>query len=192
MQRTYPLIEVYYSGTRWTLIPGGADSGSYFGGPHSEYVGAAVPVEDAAIHHVATLKLPEFGIGNPQFGFSLCLLYGLCHESCTIEYRKTATAAVEITELDPPSITEGYPYEFYSPILPYFTLGIDGTNSYEFEELKDHLYNTGWEVRQDCLYAVVSQHPAIGYCLFDAAGETEIVFEYDPKVGRVRATNQCT
>jgi hypothetical protein len=115
MNSTRPIMEVYYKEKCWSLVPGGIDARSYFGGPHSVHVESLVELESAVVHHIATINLPKFGVGSPRFGFTLPLFYGICHEGCEIEYRKTATAAVEFTSLDPEEADEGYPYHGYPP-----------------------------------------------------------------------------
>jgi hypothetical protein len=184
-------MEVYYKEKCWSLVPGGIDARSYFGGPHSVHVESLVELESAIVHHIATINLPKFGVGNPRFGFTLPLFYGICHEGCEIEYRKTATAAVEFTRLDPEEADEGYPYHGYPAVIPYFELGIGETRDITASHLEDRFGNTGWSVRADCLYAVVMQHPAVGHCLFEPGVDVEIVFEYDPVTGHVRGSNQC-
>jgi hypothetical protein len=192
MTDSQPIAEVCHKGKLWSLIPGGTDAGSYFGGPHRDHVESNVDLEAAIIHHIATINLPKFGVGNPRFGFSVPLFYGVCHEGCTIEYRKTATAAVEITSLDPAEAGDGYPYHGYPAVIPYFELGIGETQDITPSDLEDRLANTGWTIRDDCLYIIVMQHPAVGHCLFEPGSDVEIVFEYDPAAGTVRATNQCS
>jgi hypothetical protein len=192
MTDTRPIAEVCYKGKCWSLMPGGTDAQSYFGGPHAVEVGSSVDLDSAVIHHIATINLPKFGVGNPRFGFSVPLIYGVCHEGCAIEYRKTATAAVEITSLDPEEADEGYPYYGYPAVIPFYQLGIGEVIEYQPTELEDRLGNTGWDLRDDCLYVIVKQHPAVGHSLFEPGCDVEIVFEYDPEGGTVRATNQCS
>jgi hypothetical protein len=192
MTDTSPIIEVRYQGKCRALVPGGTDALSYFGGPHTVDVGSRVDLGAAIIHHVATINLPKFGVGNPRFGFSVPLFYGICHEGCEMEYRKTATAAVEISSIEPEEADEGYPYHGYPPVIPFFQLGLGKTREYERADLEDRLANTGWDLRDDCLYVIVMQHPAVGHCLFEPGCDVEIVFEYDPEAGTVRATNQCS
>jgi hypothetical protein len=192
MTNSRPIAEVCYNGKCWSLIPGGTDSCSYFGGPHTDHVESSVDLDTAIIHHIATINLPKFGVGNPRFGFSVPLFYGVCHERCSIEYRKTATAAVEITSLDPAEADEGYPYHGYPAVIPFYELGIGETRDLTKSDLEDRLANTGWTIRDDCLYVIVMQHPAVGHCLFEPRSDLEIVFEYDPAIGTVRATNQSS
>lgn len=192
MDEKIPILEVYFNGKCWSLFPGGSDSLSYFGGPHTDHVDTAVDLESAVLHHVATINLPKFGVLGTQFGFSVPLFYGLCHEGCVIEYHKTATAAIEFTSLDPAEAEEGYPYRGYPPILPYYELGVAESNEYRPEDLRHRLANTGWRIREDFLYVVVMEHPAVGHCLFEPGSGVEIVFEYVPSSGNVRATNQCS
>jgi len=192
MTETRPIIEVYYKRQCWSLVPGGDDARSYFGGPHTDHVDAQIDLGAAVLHHIATINLPKFGVGNPQFGFSVPLFYGLCHEGCIIEYHKTATAAIGITSLEPTEAEEGYPYHGYPTVIPFFELGIGETHEYQSAELKDRLANTGWILRDDYLYVIVMQHPAVGHCLFEPGSDVEIVFEYNPEEGTVRARNQCS
>ena len=192
MQSSIPLIEIYANGTSWELVPGGSDALSYFGGPNVGYLGSEVDLPGAVIHHVATINVAKFGPGNIALGFSVPLLYGICHEGCELTYRKTAPAAVQITSLEPQAAEDGYPYHGYPAVLPYYPLGVAGSESYEVRDLEDRIANTGWKTREGCLYAVVMQHPSIGHCLFTPNADAEIVFEYDLQKGTVRATNQCS
>ena len=192
MTNHHPIADVCYKGKCCSLIPGGTDAQSYFGGPHTVHVESSVDLDSAIIHHIATINLPKFGVGNPRFGFSVPLFYGICHEGSTIEYRKTATSAVEISSLEPAEADEGYPYHGYPPVIPFYQLGLGETHEYEPAILKDRLANTGWDIRDDCLYVIVMQHPAVGHSLFEPGSEVELVFEYDPASGTVRATNQCS
>lgn len=187
-----PIAEIYHRGKIWSLVPGGADSHSYFGGPHTDHVESSVDLDSAIIHHIATINLPKFGVGNPRFGFSVPLFYGVCHEGCTIEYHKITPAAVEITSLEPAEADEGYPYHGYPAVIPFYELGIGETQDCKPSDLEDRLANTGWPIRADCLYVIVKQHPAVGHSLFEPGSNVEIVFEYDPEAGTVRGTNQCS
>lgn len=187
-----PIVEVHYKGKCSSLIPGAADALSYFGGPHTVHVESSVDLEAAIIHHIATINLPKFGVGNPRFGYSLPLFYGICHEGCAIEYRKTATAAVEISSLEPEEADEGYPYHGYPPVIPFYQLGIWETHDCLPGDLERRLANTGWSLQAECLYVIVMQHPAVGHCLFETGSDVEIAFEYEPEKGTVRATNQCS
>jgi len=186
-----PVAKVHFKGASWSLVPGG-NSTSYFGGPHTDHVESRIALDEAVLHHVATVNLPRFGVGNPRFGFSVPLFYGICHEGCEIEYRKTATSAVEITSLDPAEAEEGYPYHAYPPLLPYHPLEVVESHPCKHAELCERFGNTGWDLREDCLYVGVMQHPSIGHSIFEPGSDVEIVFEYDPETGVVRGTSQCS
>ena len=77
-------------------------------------------------------------------------------------------------------------------MIPFYQLGIGETHEYQQADLEGRLANTGWSLRAECLYVIVMQHPAVGHCLFEPGSDVEIVFEYDPEKGTVRATNQCS
>ena len=193
MASDYPVIKTYYQGTSRALIPGLRDACSHFGGPCDHYVSAADSVKTAIVHSVGSLNLPRLGIGAPQFGFSIPLLYGFCQgEGCCIAYRKTAPGAVEITEISPQEPEEDCPYPSYPALLPYYQLGFSEDAKYTPKDLEDYIGNTGWGINEECLYVVVQQHPAIGHCLFDPMCEAELVFEYNPTEGTFRGANQCT
>ena len=99
---------------------------------------------------------------------------------------------MEITSLDPAEADEGYPYNGYPAMIPFYELGIGETKDITPSDLDDRLANTGWSTRDDCLYIIVMQHAAIGHCLFEPRTDVEIVFEYDPGTGTIRATSQCS
>lgn len=65
MTDTPPILEVRYQGTCWSLVPGGTDARSYFGGSHPVDVGSRVDFGAAIIHPIATIHFPKFGVGNP-------------------------------------------------------------------------------------------------------------------------------
>ena len=191
MSTDTPIIEVYFRGTHWPLLPGRTGAASSFGGPFQAEMETQLDLEKASLHHVAKLNLIQFGVprgGSPCF--SIPLIYGIRHEGCELEYAVTDDL-VEITKVEPEEAQEGYPYDGYPRLLPYYGLGCEASTTYEREELEERIANTGWEVRDDCLYAIVRQHPGIGHCLFDPQSEVEIVYEIDPKKGKVRVASQC-
>ena len=167
MSDTHSVIEVFFKGKKWSLGLTGKESRCYFGGPISDHVETKINLKKAALHNLGTLNLPKFNAGF-KFGFSLPLLYGICHEGCEIEYKKTATSALEITQLEPKKAEAGYPY--HPLMLPYYELGIVKETEIEDEILNDALYNTGWDPDKNKLYAIVKQHPHIGHCLFEPGG----------------------
>lgn len=154
------------------------------------FIESKISLRKAVLHNVGSLNLPKFGIHSGS-GSSIPLLYGICHEGCDISYRKTHTSVVEITLLEPKKADADYPYSNYPAMLPYFMLGLDSETSITDEDLKNRLYNTGWNPSSDLLYAVVMQHPHVGHCLFEGDFDPEIVFEYNPETEVVRALNQC-
>ena len=192
MATDHPFIFVFSAGTRYELTATGTDANSYFGGPNQDYIHDDKLLRHCQLHHIATLNHPRLGIGSVKFGFSISLYYGLTHEGCVLSYHRTATSAVQFTHLEPKKLTPNYPYPGYPPLLPYYRLGIASTSQYTKEEIQSRIYNTGWSVRDDCVYVIVCQHPHLGVCLFDPSDEVEIVFEYDHENGRVKATNQCS
>ena len=187
-----PIIEIFYDGHFWNLSPGLTDTSSSFGGPVMHTITSDLKLDGAIIHNIATLKLVKFGIGKPDFGFDIPLIFGVCHEGCEIEYRKTATHAIEITKLEPEEAEEGVPYYGYPPILPFYQLGVVETGSVTKEKLGEILYNTGWDVSESKLYALVRQHPNVGHCLFKGDEDVEIAFGYCPNSGTFRAVTQCS
>ncbi len=190
MEEVSPLIYIYYGGTINTLVPGGVDSRCYFGGPIVCHVESGHPLDEARLHHLGTLNLSPILKGSALKGVSIPLVFGICHENCMMEYSKTATNAIFIEGLEPAALKEGYPYEGYPDLLPYYRLGFGETSYYLPGELQSRLKGTGWSSDPGKLYIFVVQHPTIGHCLLDAADDAEIVFEYNPENGKIRATSR--
>ena len=190
MSRVHPIIEVFFKGKCWSLDPTETDANCTFGGPLTAHAESKVSLRKAVLHHLGAINLPRFGVGS-RFGFSLPLLYGICHEGCELAYCKKASNAIEVTSLEPKKVSPDYPYPNYPTILPYYQLGIASEENTPFEELIDRLGNTGWGLDAERMYIIVMQHPHIGHSLFEGDDDLEIIFEFDPRTGEVRSTSQC-
>ena len=187
-----PIATVFSDGQRFLLGRSKARSNSYFGGPGYDQVIEGPRYGSRRIHHLLTLNHGAFGIDAMQFGFEVSLYYGLCFEGCELEWQRTHTAAVRITKIDPRKSGKEYPYFGYPDILPYFPLRTLAKSEVEASDIKDAIYNTGWDVDLGKVYVVVHSHPDLGVSLFEPDADVDVVFEYDPESGCVRATNQSS
>jgi hypothetical protein len=186
------LFEVFYKGNYWDLVPGCSDdAAASFGGPFSHHVESPLDLDEAVIHNVGTLTLSKFGVGTTKFGFTIPLIFGICHEGCSMTYRKIASHAIEITSISSSAADDGFPYHGYPPVIPYYRLGFGKNGEIAREKLSDLLHNTGWTISESNLYVIVRQHPNVGHCLFEGGDDVEIVFEYSPDTGEFRVTTQC-
>ncbi len=187
MEDTPPVFYIYYDGTISTLVPGGVYARCYFGGPIECHVEGIPEIGESVIHHIGTLNLSQILKGTSLKGASIPLIFGICHENCKMEYSKTASNEVFIEKLEPVRAQEGYPYEAYPALLPYYRLGFAETSYYLPSELEKRLEGTNWTLDPGKLYIFVVQHPTLGHCLLNAADDAELVFELDPESAKIRA-----
>ena len=185
-----PVATVFSSGQRFLLGRSEKRSTSYFGGPGYDQVIKGPRYGPRRIHHVLTLNHGAFGISALKFGFKVSFYYGICFEGCELEWERTHTAALQITKIDPRKSDKEYPYYGYPDVLPHFPLKILDQSDAAESDIKDALYNTGWTINPDRVYVLAHSHPTLDIALFDPDASVDIVFEYDPNSGRVRATNQ--
>ena len=182
-----PIATVFANGRKYLLGRSRAPQSSYFGGPGTDQAIKAPRHGPRRLHHLLTLNHAEFGISALKFGSNVSFYYGLCFEGCELDWTRTATSAIEITRIDPKKSGKDYPYFGYPDLLPYFPLEIVEQNQADPSDMEEAIGNTPWEAAPDNIYVIVHSHPELGIALLSPGEEIDIVFEYDPISGRIRA-----
>ncbi len=190
-QITFPVA--YFRGTAYFFAPAETYSSTYFGGPSDvELIGK--PSDSAPLHHVLTISsalVPALG----EFNFlSLPLFYGLRYSGCSLVYRMPNGSDCEITNLEPNSSSEDFPYKHYPVLLPYVPLRVERSVPFT-PEMFSGLANQEVEIRQMTMTVIVPPIYIGGVSLWGPAGDAEgvqIIFECDFRTKMIRASNQCT
>lgn len=185
------IATLYFGGKEYSLGISSEESSIYFGGPGYDEAIEGPRYGPRRLHHILTINNSKFSIPGCDFGFVTSFYYGICFEGCALTYRRTATAAIKITETNPRKADRDYPYFGYPDLLPFHPLQIIETKDVTTEEIQDSLYNTAWTVDPAKLYLTVPNSAGLGLSLWSPGEEVEIIFEYDPIAGVVRACNQA-
>lgn len=186
-----PVATVFANGRCFLLGKSRKNDMSYFGGPGCDSVIAAPRFGPRPLHHILTLNHAEFGIKTLRFGFKVSFYYGICFEGCELEWQRTALFALKITKMQPRKSGKEQPYFGYPDVLPWFPLEIINHSEAATPDIEDAIYNTGWEADPSKVYVIAHSHPELGIALFTPGMDVDIVFEYEPESGKVRAANQC-
>ncbi|XAL99197.1 hypothetical protein OT109_16645 [Phycisphaeraceae bacterium D3-23] len=181
-------VVVYIDDIVYFLVPmRDARTVGKFGGPiNAEIHGLA---EGARIH-----KFIEFDGLSDKVNM-LPLLYGICHDGCTMSYHQEDQAIV-IDNIRPPAAHRDWPYSDYPPHYPTHRLGVLGQGRCEFDLFKHFLMQQ--EVAQgDERWSHVIVPPSEGWRVslwgkWGDAEEVQTVFSIDPIQRRVFVENQCT
>lgn len=185
------IATVYFAGKEYSLGISLDYSSTYFGGPGADQVFEGPRYGPRRLHHLLTIRNLDFGVPGLDFGFKTSFYYGICFEGCALTYRRTAPAAILITEMEPRKSGRDYPYFGYPDVLPYHPLAVQSSQEISRSEIQNDLANTRWAVDISKLYAVIPNPSSMGHALWPPGEDTEIVFEYDPTTGVVRACNQA-
>lgn len=186
-----PIATLYFAGKEYSLGISPRSSSTYLGGPGYDEIIEGPRYGPRRLHHVLTIKNAEFAIPGYQFGFVTSFYYGICFEGCTMTYRRTASAAIRITDMHPRKSPKDYPYFGYPDLLPFHPLQVTETKDATTETVQESLSNTGWTVDPAKLYLAIPNSVGLGLSLWPPGEEVEMVFEYDPENGITRACNQA-
>jgi hypothetical protein len=187
------VLTAYVEGTSYYFRRFGSHAFSYFGGP-SEYEITGMDHGPKRLHHIATIhggELPALrGTGNLG---GLPLIYGMCFDGCRMKYKVTRYE-LELSELQPTTSSDNWPYPDFPTLLPYFPLEVFQSRTEPYRAWADRFPNLALDQPTDLVVAIPP--PAnIGVTLwggFEDAEGVVIVFECDLKAHEVKAYNVCT
>lgn len=185
-----PVATVFSGGMRYLLGRSGSKKPSYFGGPGYDMVIEGPRYGPRRVHHILTLSHGAHGIRAT--GFKTSFYYGLCFDGCRLEWQRKATAAIQITRIEPRKSARDFPYFGYPDLLPYFPLETKHQSAASADDIKQAIYNTSWNIDSSKVYVIAHSHPELGIALLTPESDVDLVFEYDTSTGRIRATNQCS
>jgi hypothetical protein len=192
--RTKNFPYAYYRGKVFRFAASKQTRFSFFGGPARHLVGG-VEHGPHPLHHVMTIWNRDLDIPGYDFGNEVPLLYGLCFDGCRLEYKRTATRAIELTKLTPASSSDDWPYPYYPLLLPYVPLEVEESQACSLDEFSSSVMQGVKSVNDSEVLVVVPPNPEIGMSIWGLDGDADdvqIIFRYDTQTGVTKAYNACT
>lgn len=186
----FPVI--YHRRQIYFLERAETNSRSYVGGPSGARIGG-VEHGPRRLHHIATIAtdcfepLTRFSKGEP-----LRILYGLCYDGCTMEYRDSGRQ-IEILRIEPSCSRVDWPYPDYPSYLPFFPLKLQRRVVATWDEFSQLSVQPLEQVKEEAIILIPSS-PIWGMSLWGpwADGEgVQIVLKCDLTARTVIAHNQC-
>ena len=185
------LVLAYHEGTVFPFEQARTHSGSVFGGPLEAKL-SGIEHGPKPLHMIARLSshhLPAL----KGFLFDIPLLYGMCYDGCSIEYRVDTVGDIELLELSPTQSSDDWPYLHFPPLLPYVPLQLGKARRCSYAEFAQVFPNMPDEQPSELVVAVPP--PAtLGVSLWGSSGDPEnvtILFECDLSDRVVSASNRC-
>jgi hypothetical protein len=185
----------FFKGKVTTFQPSSRFCPTYFGGPSDLLVIDGKKYGPRPLHHVMTINNRDLDVSGYDFGFNVPLFYGLCFDGCRLEYRRRASAAVEVLAITPQESSEDWPYPFYPFYLPYVQLEVKEVRDCSLQEFSGSVMQGIKSVPDDELVVIVPANPGLRMSVWGPAGDAEsiqIIFRYDISTGITRAYNACT
>ena len=181
------LVLAYYDGTVFSFERAQKHSESVFGGP-MEVELSGIEHGPKPLHMIAQLCVPAIG---EHHAFDIPLIYGMCYDGCSLEYRIDIVGKIELLKLRPTQSSEDWPYLHYPPLLPFIPLQIGETRASSYAEFAERFPNMPDPQRSELVVAVPP--PAtLGVSLWGRVGDSDdvtILFECDISDRYVCASN---
>lgn len=167
---------------------------SYFGGPGDMQI-IGTDHGPRKIHHVATLNYTDLNADYLDFGSSLHFYYGMCFDGCELEYQYSDTGKLKITDMEPTTSSDDWPYEGFPNQLPYFPMCINEINSISENDAMDKFSQYVDVISDEELVLIVPPNPKLGISMWGPMGDlegVELVFVFNIKSKKMRAHNVCS
>jgi hypothetical protein len=185
------LVFAYCGGTVFSFERGSKHSESAFGGPMTVRL-SGIEHGPKPLHMIARLGSGDLPPLQGHFPIDIPLIYGMCYDGCSIEYRVHSGGPIELRELTPTESSDDWPYLHFPLLLPYVPLQIGETRRCSYAEFAEAFPNMPDEQPSELVVAVPP--PAtLGFSLW-GSGDHEnvtILFECDLSDRVVAASNRC-
>src|SRR5262249_12507343 len=142
------------------------------------------------LHLIACLSSDHLPVLGRHHIYDLPLIYGMCYDGCTLEYRVDTGSQVELLKLSPTQSSDDWPYPNYPPLLPYVPLQIAAERSASYADFVERFDNMPEQLTTELMVAV--PNPAtLGISLWGSPSAVTIVFECDSSDHMLYAFNVC-
>jgi len=185
------LVFAYCDGTSFAFERAPTHAWSMFGGPLEAKL-SGVGHGPKPLHMIARLSSEHLPALARHHVFNLPLLYGMCYDGCSLEYRVELGLKVELLKLSPTESSDDWPYPNYPLLLPYVPLQIGETRKCSYAEFAQAFPNMP-ESQPTELVVAVPPPATLGVSLWGSGGgdAVTILFECDLTDQIVYASNIC-
>jgi hypothetical protein len=186
------LVFAYCDGTIFSFERSQTHSESVFGGPMNAEP-SGIEHGPKPLHMIArlgSLHLPVLGRHHLR---EIPLIYGMCYDGCSIEYRIDVGSKIELRELRPTRSSEDWPYLNFPLLLPYVPLQIGETRRCSYAEFAEAFPNMP-DAQPAELVVAVPPPATLGVSLWGIGDDDNvtILFECDLADRVVAASNLCS
>jgi hypothetical protein len=184
------LVLAYWNGTIFSFERARKHSDSVFGGP-MEVAFSGIEHGPKPLHMIARLAPNDFAPSGEHQLFHVPLIYGMCYDGCTLEYRIDDVGDIELRRLQPTQSSEDWPYLHFPPLLPYVPLRLGNTRPSTYAEFAGAFPNMP-EQQPSELVVAVPPPATLGISLWGKIGDADnvtLLFECDLEDRIVAASN---
>jgi hypothetical protein len=185
------LVLAYYDGTVFSFERAREHSESAFGGPMQVRL-SGIEHGPKPLHMIARLGSGDLPALKGHYPIDIPLIYGMCYDGFSIEYRVRSDGTIELLELRPTESSDDWPYPHFPLLLPYVPLQIGETRRCSYAEFAEAFPNMPDEQPSELVVAVPP--PAtLGVSLWGIGDQENvtILFECDLSDRVVAASNRC-
>ena len=183
------LVLAYCDGTIFSFERAQEHSPSVFGGPIEAEL-SGIEYGPKSLHMIARLGSTHIRPMGKHL-LEIPLIYGMCYDGCSVEYRVDTGGKIELLKLRPMQSSEDWPYLNYPLLLPYVPLQIGETRRSSYEEFAEAFPNMPDQQPSELVVAVPP--PAtLGVSLWGGTGDANnvtILIECDLEDRVVAASN---
>lgn len=188
------LVHVFHAGMSYEFARVDQESPSTFGGAITNVI-IGIPHGPAPLHQLARLR--DVPVPLPMIdgvGAELSLLYGFCFDGSELEYEVQPDGSLNIISSSNTESSLGWPYEGYPVQFPAVYIRAAKTRAVSYED-----FSCQWPsmpgLQPAEVLVMVPPPTNLGVSLWGQDGDDEgvtVVFEFDPKLQRVKTYNVCS
>jgi hypothetical protein len=134
------LVFAYFDGSMFSFERAYEHSDSVFGGWMEPTI-SGIEHGPKPLHMIARLAASDFFAQSESKLFDVPLIYGLCYDGCSIEYRVDAVGNIMLTELSRTDSSDDWPYRNFPALLPYVPLRVGGRRRASYTDFAERFPN---------------------------------------------------
>jgi hypothetical protein len=186
-----PLVFAYCNGRIFSFERAQTHSPSVFGGPIEAEL-SGVEHGPKPLHMIACLSSEHLPALGRHHIHDLPLIYGMCYDGCSLDYRVDIGPKVALRKLSPTQSSDDWPYPNYPLLLRCVPLQIGETRRCSYAEFAQRFCNMP-ELQPTKLVVAVPPPATLGFSLWgsSAGDDVTILFECDLSDRIVYASNIC-